>query len=524
MDTPTTEAAVKDMSPVAQSSRSKILLPSPPAGLAMIIQATGNPRISPRELARMISSEPSFTTEILRLANSPLYGLGRRVRTVPQATVAMGMRTIRNSALAHAVRATTSRVNTGDFDRVRFWEDSLRRGCAALVLARRAGFDNPHEAFTISLIQDIGYILMAIAWPTRGGEIQRLMDMPAAQRLSEERRLFGITHPEVLSKHGPDWGFPQDMLDAMAHHHEPEIHIPNRRSMRLWELARAADALADVGQVKACGNTLQSARRLVEALRTRDGVVLDIFALSEELNAEMSAIAVDMRIEIGRQVGYEQLSAAANDSLLRVTDEYEELTRKLELLLKEKEELTKQLQRTNAQLLKLATTDPMTELANRRAYLQRLEEELERVAEGAMPMSLLMIDIDHFKNINDTYGHATGDAVIKAVAGVLVTCTRDVDMVGRLGGEEFSVLLRDTDKEGAEFVATRIRQTIESLEVDFGEVTGVRVTASVGGTTVEREKTTQDKVLSTADAALYESKENGRNKVTWSCSPEAPAR
>jgi len=504
------------MSAVAHSSRSRILLPSPPAGLAMIIQATGNPRISPRELSRMISSEPSFTTEILRLANSPLYGLGRRVRTVPQATVAMGMRTIRNAALAHAVRATMSKVNTGDFDRTRFWEDSLRRACAALVLAREAGFDNPHEAFTIALIQDIGYVLMAVAWPAKSGELQRLMDLPAAKRLGEERRLFGISHPEMIAEHGPAWGFPEDMLVAMAKHHEVEVHIPDRRSARLWELARAADALADVGQVKACGNTLQSARRLVESLRTRDGVVLDIFDLSEKLNQEMATIAMDLRIEIGRQVGYEQLSAAANDSLLRVTDEYEELTRKLELLLKEKEELTNQLQRTNAQLLKLATTDPMTELANRRAYLQRLEEELERVSEGASPMSLLMIDIDHFKNINDTYGHATGDAVIKAVAGVLVNCTRDVDMVGRLGGEEFSVLLRGTGRDGAEFVATRIRQTIEDLEVRLGDVVGVRVTASVGGTTIERRTTTtQDKVLSTADAALYKSKENGRNKVTW---------
>lgn len=504
------------MAAAAHSQRSTAQLPSPPAGLAMIIQATGDARVAPRELARLISREPSFTTEILRLANSPMYGLGRTVRTVQQATVSMGMRTIRNSALAHAVRATTEKVDTGDFDRARFWEDSLRRASAALVLARRAGFEDPYEAFTIGLIQDIGSMLMAIAWPHKGADLQRMMDMPASKRLEEERAMFGTTHPEMVATHGPDWGFPADMLAAMANHHEPEVALEDRRSQRLWAIARAADALADVGQVKACGNTLQAAKRLVEGLKTRDGDPLDVYELSQELNEEMAQAAREMRIEIGRQVPYEDLSAAANDSLLKVNDEYEELTRKLEQLLREKEQLTSQLQQTNAKLFTMANTDPMTNLANRRAYLERLDKELERVASGMKPMSLLMVDIDHFKRVNDTHGHAAGDEVIKAVADAMVKCCREVDLVGRLGGEEFSVLLRDADQVGAEFVAERIRHTIQNTKVDCGSGLVLSVTASIGGVTVPRRtQPSGDGVLGIADAALYDSKENGRNRVTW---------
>ena len=504
------------MAAVAQTRNRGVQLPSPPAGLAMIIQATGDARVAPRELARLISREPSFTTEILRLANSPMYGLGRTVRTVQQATVAMGMRSIRNSALAHAVRATTAKVDTGLFDRERFWEDSLRRASAALVLARRAGFEDPHEAFTIGLIQDIGGMLMAIAWPEQGGELQKLMDLPAGQRVQRERALFGITHTEMIEEHGPSWGFPEDMITAMVHHHDDDTAIADRRASRLCELARAADALADVGQCKASGNTLQVAKKHVEALKTRNGTALDVFELSEELNQEMETAAREMRIEIGKQEAYEDLSAAANDSLLKVNDEYEELTKKLEQLIREKDELTAQLQQSNHQLFKMATTDPMTNLANRRAYLQRLGEEIERVSKGMKPMSLLMVDIDHFKAVNDTHGHAAGDEVIKAVADAMVRCVREVDLVGRLGGEEFSVLLQDSDQVGAEFVAERVRRTIERMRVDCGDGRVLNVTVSVGGVTVPRRTCpTGDHVLSVADAALYHSKETGRNRVTW---------
>ena len=500
----------------AHGTQSAVHLPPHPAGLAMIIQATGDPRVSPRDLARLISREPSFTTEMLRIANSPAYGLGRNVRTVRQATIAMGMRTIRNAALAHAVRAATAKVDTGEFDRSRFWEDSLRRASAALALARHAGYDDPHEAFTIGLIQDIGCMLMAINWPQLGGELQGLMDKPAGHRLQQERRIFGITHTEMIEEYGPSWGFPDDMIAAMVHHHDVQMSIQDRLAGRLCSLARAADALADVGQCKAGGNTLPVAQKMVESLKTRDGATLNVFELSEELNQEMASAAQEMKIKIGKQVVYEDLAAAANNSLLRVNQGYEQLTRKLEQMLDENKKLTAQLQDTNAKLLKMATTDPMTELANRRAYLTHLDDELERAANGMKPMSLLMVDIDHFKKVNDTHGHAAGDEVIKAVARALQRCARDVDMVGRLGGEEFSVVLRDANEAGAEMVAERIRRTIEQMRVDCGEGLVLNVTASIGGTTVPRQiRPTGDHVLGIADAALYDSKQNGRNRVTW---------
>ena len=209
----------------------------------------------------------------------------------------------------------------------------------------------------------------------------------------------------------------------------------------------------------------------------------------------------------------------ANQSLLSVNASYEEFTKKLEELLDEKEHLTEKLRQSNVELRRLATTDPLTGLFNRRAFTEAMGGAIDSCC-GAnrQPLSVLMLDIDHFKSVNDTWGHSAGDAVIKAVSALIEKCVRGEDSVGRLGGEEFSVLLPGTPEQGARFVGERIRRTIEQMTVDCGDDVDISVTISVGGVTIGPKSTVPsgDDLLSAADAALYESKEGGRNRVSWS--------
>jgi len=491
-------------------------LPSPPAGLAMIIQATGDPSVSSKALANLISREPAFTAEMLRLANSPFYSPGRQVNSVQQATLFMGTRTIRNIALAHAVRATTADVDTGDFDRVTFWENSLRRAIACQVLAQTAGYEDPCEAMTVGLLQDIGVLLLAIAHPHHGGALQRASQWPGARRIEEERRLCGMTHPEIVMEQAATWGLPDTITLAIAHHHGSAPVGVDRQTRRLSEIAHCADAIADIVQTEAAGNTVAHARRLLESLPSREPLVLE--AVCEQVRDDMTGASLDMRIDIKRQPTLEDLVSKANQSLLNVNASYEELTKKLEDLLNEKEELTEQLRQSNVELKRLATTDPLTGLFNRRAYTEAMDTAIDQCC-GAdrQPMSVLMLDIDHFKRVNDTHGHHAGDCVIKAVADVITSCVRGEDSVGRLGGEEFSVLLPGTPEQGARFVGERIRRTIEQLKVDCDDGVELSVTISVGGVSVMPKDTAPsgDELLNAADAALYDSKEGGRNRVSW---------
>jgi diguanylate cyclase (GGDEF)-like protein len=156
-----------------------------------------------------------------------------------------------------------------------------------------------------------------------------------------------------------------------------------------------------------------------------------------------------------------------------------------------------------------AFTDYLTGLANRRRFERQLEREVNRTQRYGHPFTLLMIDIDHFKRLNDTFGHNAGDLAIRSIAKVLQEGTRGIDLAARIGGEEFAVLLVETDLQGGEEVAERLRVAISSMALPFG----ARVTASIGVAESPACAQTREGILTAADEALYEAKRGGRDRV-----------
>lgn len=160
----------------------------------------------------------------------------------------------------------------------------------------------------------------------------------------------------------------------------------------------------------------------------------------------------------------------------------------------------------------MATTDALTGVFNRRRFGELLDECLARAARFGRQVSVLMIDADHFKSVNDTYGHAVGDEVLKRIASLLQAEARRTDVVARLGGEEFVVILDETDGAGGQRVGERIRQRLEAelIQGDFGRL---RITASLGLASWPLQAKTKEELLERADLALYEAKRKGRNRV-----------
>ena len=162
------------------------------------------------------------------------------------------------------------------------------------------------------------------------------------------------------------------------------------------------------------------------------------------------------------------------------------------------------------QVQKLAETDGLTGLANRRTFEATLERELSRAARSGDPVTLLMVDIDHFKSLNDKYGHQTGDDVLKLVAGVLASACRDFDTAARYGGEEFAIVLPACSSAESLVVAERLREAISEIE------TVTSVSGSAGVATFPAHAADAEGLIKAADEALYESKRAGRNRVTRS--------
>ena len=172
----------------------------------------------------------------------------------------------------------------------------------------------------------------------------------------------------------------------------------------------------------------------------------------------------------------------------------------------------RRLRKTETALRELATTDGLTGVANRRQFLARAEEELARVQRFDQPAALLMLDLDHFKRINDTHGHAAGDAVLIAFTATVNDALRKVDCVGRIGGEEFAVLLTGCEIGDAHLFAERLRQLVADLKVSCDQQ-DIGVTVSIGIASMQRADVSPASVLERADAALYRAKVAGRNRV-----------
>ena len=184
------------------------------------------------------------------------------------------------------------------------------------------------------------------------------------------------------------------------------------------------------------------------------------------------------------------------------------------------------LQRSNAELQKrteqlqaVARTDPLTEIANRRAFIEAAEAEFLRFKRFNAATSVLMIDIDHFKTINDTFGHEVGDHALVALASTLKSLARATDLPARFGGEEFVVLLNGTSSEGASEVAERIRQEIAALSISAGKQ-HFSMTVSIGVASFGSSDGSWSQAIARADAAMYRAKSQGRNQVVVDAGPQ----
>jgi two-component system, cell cycle response regulator len=163
-------------------------------------------------------------------------------------------------------------------------------------------------------------------------------------------------------------------------------------------------------------------------------------------------------------------------------------------------------------LEEMATTDGLTGCLNKRAFLDELDRKLRAAERFGRPLSLIVTDIDHFKSVNDTYGHATGDVVIKELGAILQRVKRDTDVVARFGGEEFCVLCEETDAPGAKLLAERVRQEVGAMEFQT-ELGTLKVTCSLGVATFPNDSTTAAGLFDASDKALYAAKHGGRNQV-----------
>ncbi|MHB1127703.1 MAG: GGDEF domain-containing protein [Bacillota bacterium] len=195
----------------------------------------------------------------------------------------------------------------------------------------------------------------------------------------------------------------------------------------------------------------------------------------------------------------------------RMTEQLQEAYKRLSSSHEQLQAYTEIIQELNLEMERLAVTDELTELYNYRYFHLCLEKELELCKTGSM--ALLMLDIDHFKEVNDDFGHQSGNKVLVEISSLIRQKVRDQDIVVRYGGEEFSIILPGIDRDAAVMVAERIRESIQNTPVVSEQGGMVQVTVSIGVALYPGRANTKSDLISQADSALYRAKEEGRNRV-----------
>ena len=208
----------------------------------------------------------------------------------------------------------------------------------------------------------------------------------------------------------------------------------------------------------------------------------------------------------------ENIAQAVESKFLRVELENsnQNLTKEVEFKTKELQKVIKDLEDKNSILTYQATHDNLTTLSNRLKLNEELDKEILREHRYKHGMSLLMLDIDDFKKVNDTYGHNVGDIVLKELANILKNCTRETDLCARWGGEEFIVVLPETPQKAAAIVSENIRKEFENFKFDQIDH---NITVSIGLTEHDIQNDTKEDLIGKADIALYKAKNSGKNKV-----------
>ncbi len=319
---------------------------------------------------------------------------------------------------------------------------------------------------------------------------------------------------------------------------KPKLVEVQNRFNRLDDLAQLPDALEALVQVIAEANTIeqqqfeQFAELMVQRFNQVEEFLDRTVCNQQEVDDLASELDEDMRSHFDGMIS--EVREATNLGDLQQTMEahigkiFERLDRFREenaqrrgVFEAELRQLADELQEAKNETLNLrkllteqearGLEDPLTGLGNRRAYQKRIEEELSRFDRYGTPLAVVVCDLDHFKQINDTHGHLAGDRVLRVVAQLLLRLTRKSDFVGRYGGEEFVVLLPNTSDKTALLVAEKLRSSLEKLPFESGG-RKIAVTMSMGLTHAEKGDT-PDSLFKRADDLLYQAKKSGRNRV-----------
>ncbi len=394
----------------------------------------------------------------------------------------------------------------------RLYEMQLFTACSSFIIAKDSGISYPHIAYYSGLFSNISYFYLSRHFPDK---LIRIFskDMSNVSRMTYEWESFGLDHSEISYLILGSSGINPEIYDPVRSHHQKNIIIDQDNNDTVKNIALAVYSGSmltnifydDLGLATEFRKEVRSLTGLSSSrLECTVDSIIDLFKEMASLNS-----VTDLCFP-----GYFKVISWFDTKLALVRSEVQMAKKENSDLYLQNSKYQKILEDNSKKLVGIALTDPLTGAYNRRYLDERLRDEFQKAKRYNQGFVLISCDIDHFKRINDTYGHAFGDTVLIKIVQIIKSALRKTDFISRTGGEEFLAVCHSSNELGGIIIAEKIRKSIENTEFVCGDKK-VPVTMSFGVVLYFPEVKSVDELIRISDERLYAAKNAGRNKVVF---------
>ena len=495
-----------------QKIRNTDNLPSLPTVAVEVLRLSRSDNASIDELVEVIQQDPALTGKILKTVNSALFSIPREIGSLKQAVSLLGLRSVKVMALSFSLVDTLRGAENKGFDFESYWRRSLSSAIAAKLIAKTVDPQQADEAFVAGLLCDLGMIAVWRCDPELYRSVFDACTKGNRSLVEVETEILGISHARLNRELLQSWSLPPTICLAVGAHHGEGLDLIPEHDLKFTRIIRSAAAIAGLF----CRDVPSSELDHIKA-ECCEATGIDAVQLEEVLQAldqHVHQAASTLSLQVGQTIQYDQIQAEASAQLAQLSMQAE--MERAESCRREQaaREQVNQLHDEKRAILEVASTDALTKIANRAAFDKRLDEEIDRARAKEHPLSLIMLDLDHFKQFNDTYGHQTGDMVLCHVAACVNDVVKHVGFAARYGGEEYAVIVAGKTAQEIREIADEIRRTIENRPVKLKDKV-LQVTASLGAAYVQfpSPQITSEKIIRQADRNLYHAKHQGRNRI-----------
>ncbi len=477
-------------------------LPSLPAVAMEVVQLCQREDVDLRQVVMLLERDPALVAKILRIANSVSVAARSSVTTLTRALTLLGTNTVLTLALSFSLVSARRRSARHGFDHERYWRRALLSALGSRLLAGVAHLDG-EELFLSGLLQDLGMLVLDEVMPGEYGKLVAASAGDHARLVEREWARLGADHAAVGSFLLAHWNLPDLAVEASRGSHDPALASADHPELGpAVACVHVSALLADFWS----GGQFEPAR---DAAARHLGIPEAAFHdVVKRMGREIPAVANDFEVTLTGPADIEAVLDRAKEALVLVSARADQSMR-------EAGHAAESIAAENRGLLERSKRDALTGVLSRAQLDRVVDGALAGAVERGEPLTLAFCDIDRFKQVNDVHGHAAGDRVLAGVATAIARSVRPGDAVGRFGGEEFVVVLPDTDGPRGLQIAERIRREVEAAAHEVAGGPSLQVTVSIGLAShrPQGELVSPGALLAAADACLYEAKRGGRNRV-----------